>query len=125
MRRYIITFHLASVDSTVPVFDDHVSSMLEVQKEALANRVRQRLVALREKELDYYTANCRMLGNQAALVSGFAYSAIRYHQWMEQQQSWFLSETETVLEVIFLALLTATMSIGLQVYHLDDDAVHP
>ena len=107
------------------MFDDHVSSMLEVQKEALANRVRQRLVALREKELDYYTANCRMLGNQAALVSGFAYSAIRYHQWMEQQQSWFLSETETVLEVIFLALLTATMSIGLQVYHLDDDAVHP
>ena len=54
--------------------------MLEVQKEALANRVRQRLVALREKELDYYTANCRMLGNQAALVSGFAYSGIRYHQ---------------------------------------------
>ena len=46
--------------------------MLEVQKEALANRTRQRLVALREKELDYYTANCRMLGNQSALVSGFA-----------------------------------------------------
>ena len=59
--------------------------MLEVQKEALANRTRQRLVALREKELDYYTANCRMLGNQSALVSGFAYSAIRYHNWMEQQ----------------------------------------
>lgn len=56
-----------------------------VQKEALANRTRQRLVALREKELDYYTANCRMLGNQSALVSGFAYSAIRYHNWMEQQ----------------------------------------
>ena len=54
--------------------------MLEVQKEALANRVRQRLVALREKELDYYTANCRMLGNQAALVSGFAYSGVRYHR---------------------------------------------
>lgn len=59
--------------------------MLEVQKEALANRTRQRLVALREKELDYYTANCRMLGNQSVLVAGFAYSAIRYHNWMEQQ----------------------------------------
>jgi hypothetical protein len=34
---------------------------------------------------------------------------------MEQQESWYLSETETVLEVIFLSLLTATMSIGLQV----------
>ena len=54
--------------------------MLEVQKEALANRTRQRLVALREKELDYYTANCRMLGNQSALVSGFAYSAIRAYE---------------------------------------------
>jgi hypothetical protein len=36
---------------------------------------------------------------------------------MEQQESWYLSETETVLEVIFLSLLTATMSIGLQVCH--------
>ena len=60
--------------------------MLEVQKEALANRTRQRLVALREKELDYYTANCRMLGNQSVLVAGFAYSAIRYHNWMEQSR---------------------------------------
>ena len=95
--------------------------MLEVQKEALANRVRQRLVGLREKELDYYTANCRMLGNLAALVSGFAYSGIRYHNWMEQQESWYLSETETVLEVIFVTLLTATMSIGLQVCRLGGD----
>ena len=117
--------------------------MLATQKAALANRLRQRLVALREKELDYYTGNCRMLGSQAALVSGFAYSGIRYHrthhaaqtntharvregarrraqivcvcgvcgksrtnralsplsEWMEQRESWYLSQTETVLEV--------------------------
>ena len=48
--------------------------MLDVQKAALTNRMRQRLVAIRERELDYYTSNCRLLGNQAALVAGFAYS---------------------------------------------------
>ena len=51
--------------------------MLDVQKAALTNRMRQRLVAIRERELDYYTSNCRLLGNQAALVAGFAYSGIR------------------------------------------------
>ena len=31
------------------------------------------------------------------------------------QEGWYLSETETVLEVIFVTLLTATMCVGLQV----------
>ena len=34
---------------------------------------------------------------------------------MEQQESWYLSETDTALEVLFLTLLTATMSTSLQV----------
>ena len=31
------------------------------------------------------------------------------------QEGWYLSETETVLEVIFVTLLTATMCVGVQV----------
>ena len=31
---------------------------------------------------------------------------------MEQKQSWYLSESETALEVVFISLLTCAMGIG-------------
>ena len=36
------------------------------------------LLAIRERELDLYTDNCRNIGAQAALLAGFAFSAINY-----------------------------------------------
>ena len=72
----------------------------------------------RRKELDYYTVNCRSVGNQAALVAGFAYSGIRYHYLLEHQAGWHLSQQNSVEEVIFLTLLTLSMGCGLQARRL-------
>lgn len=72
----------------------------------------------RRKELDYYTVNCRSVGNQAALVAGFAYSGIRYHYLLEHQAGWHLSQQNSIEEVIFLTLLTLSMGCGLQVRRL-------
>jgi len=36
------------------------------------------LLAIRERELDLYTNNCRNIGSQAALLAGFAYGALTY-----------------------------------------------
>jgi hypothetical protein len=88
--------------------------MLVARKEALANEVRQRQVAIRERELVYYTKNCRMLGDLAALIAGFAYSGIRYHYLLERQTSFMMAEGDALEEVIFLSLLTACMGLGLQ-----------
>ena len=41
--------------------------MLHAQKAALANNVRVRMVAIRERELDYYTNCARNLSNQVRI----------------------------------------------------------
>ena len=68
--------------------------------------------------MDYYAVNCRSVGNQAALVAGFAYSGIRYHYLLEHQAGWHLSQQNTIEEVIFLTLLTLSMGCGLQARRL-------
>jgi hypothetical protein len=88
--------------------------MLIARKEGLANETRQRQVAIRERELLYYTKNCRMLGDLAALVAGFAYSGIRYHYLLERQTSFRAGEGDALAEMVFLSLLTACMGLGLQ-----------
>jgi len=88
--------------------------MLNAQKAALENSLRQRLVGIRERELEYYTKNCRLLGDLAALLAGFAYSGIRYHYLLERQHSWMVQEGDAVEEVVFLSLLTLTLGCGLQ-----------
>jgi len=88
--------------------------MLCAQKQALENSLRQRLVSIRERELEYYTKNCRMLGEVAALVAGFAYSGIRYHYLLERQHSWMVQDGDALEEVIFLSILTLCLGTGLQ-----------
>ena len=78
--------------------------MLHAHKAALSNTLRTRMVALRQQELEYYTNNCRLLGDQGALVAGFAFSGIRYHQFAEQQEGWYLTSTETLEENIYAAI---------------------
>jgi hypothetical protein len=36
------------------------------------------LLAIRERELDLYTDNCRNIGAQSALLAGFAFTALTY-----------------------------------------------
>ena len=88
--------------------------MLAAKKEALENSLRQRLVDIRTREVEYYTDNCRNIGNQAALIAGCAFSGIRYHYLLERQQSWHLTETDSIEECAFLTLLAVTLGTALQ-----------
>ena len=88
--------------------------MLHAHKANLQTNLRQRLLAIRERELDYYTDINRNIGNQAALIAGFAYSGIRYHYLVERQHSWQLSDGDSLEEVVFTSLLTMAMGCGLQ-----------
>lgn len=77
--------------------------MIRAQKEALENTARVKLIEIREKELEYYTANCRNIGQCAALVSGLAYSGIRYHYLLERKTNYKLEFEDSLEEcAIFL-----------------------
>lgn len=93
---------------------DVIITMIQAKKDQLANNLRQSLVNIRERELEYYTNNCRNIGNQAALLSGLAYSGIRYHYLLERQQSWHITGTDSLEETVFLTLLSVTLGCALQ-----------
>lgn len=88
--------------------------MLQAKKEALENSLRQRLVAIREKELLYYTENCRNIGNGASIISGLAYSGIRYHYLLERNTNYVESVRNSFEECLFLSLLAITLGCSLQ-----------
>ena len=88
--------------------------MLFAAKAALENTTRQRMLEIRYRELDYYTGCARNLGNQAALVSGMAYSGIRYHYLLERQTSYKLTDEDSLEEVVFITLLALTLGFSLQ-----------
>lgn len=50
--------------------------MLFADKRALETNLKVNLLAIREKELNYYTQNCLAVGTQSALLAGFAYSGL-------------------------------------------------
>lgn len=50
--------------------------MLYADKQALETELKVSLLAIRERELNLYTSNCRQIGTQAALLFGFAYSGL-------------------------------------------------
>ncbi len=52
------------------------ASMLLADKNDLHQRLKLNLIQIDEKELNFYTQNCYTLGTQAALLSGFAFTAI-------------------------------------------------
>ena len=52
--------------------------MLFADKQALETDLKVSLLAIRERELELYTDNCRNIGAQAALLAGFAYSALTF-----------------------------------------------
>lgn len=52
--------------------------MLFADKQALETDLKVSLLAIRERELELYAENCRNIGAQAALLAGFAYSALTF-----------------------------------------------
>uniref|UniRef100_A0A7S4F8I0 Uncharacterized protein n=1 Tax=Chrysotila carterae TaxID=13221 RepID=A0A7S4F8I0_CHRCT len=50
--------------------------MLLADKHDLQEKLKLSLILIEEKELNFYTQNCYTVGTQAALLSGFAFSAI-------------------------------------------------
>lgn len=77
--------------------------MLHADKQALENNLKVRLIYIREKELNFYTQNCRAVGTQAALMAGFAYSAIIYTKMDYFQQAHWIVKT------FYCTMLTMTM----------------
>lgn len=92
--------------------------MIKAKKEKLENTARLRMALIRQQELDYYTDNCRSIGNSAALVAGLAYSGIRYHYLLERKQSYFTSMTDSLEEMFFLTLLSVTLGCALQTVYV-------
>ena len=92
--------------------------MLQAKKEALENTARQKLVSIREQEIEYYTSNCRNIGNQAALVSGLAYSGIRYHYLLERKTNYRQNFEDSLEEMVFLSLLSITLGCALQTVYV-------
>lgn len=88
--------------------------MIFAHKLALENNTRQRMLEIRCRELDYYTGCARNLGTQAALISGMAYSGIRYHYLIERQESYHMTDEGSLEEVMFITLHALTLGFSLQ-----------
>jgi hypothetical protein len=77
--------------------------MLLADKYDLQERLKLNLLQIEDKELNFYTQNCYTVGTQAALIAGFAFSAIVEARDMENitpafKISW---SVVTVLSMIF------------------------
>jgi len=71
------------------------------------------LLAIREKELNYYTQNCQAVGTQAALLAGFAYSGLTQvavpHDRAYALQLAYLLVTTTAMCFELIAVLNTTL----------------
>jgi hypothetical protein len=81
------------------------TGMLYADKRALETNLKVSLLAIREKELNYYTQNALAVGTQAALLAGFAYSGLT--------QVAIPLDSEYVLKLLYLLVTTTAMSLEL------------
>jgi len=79
--------------------------MLYADKRALETNLKVSLLAIREKELNYYSQNCLAVGTQAALLAGFAYSGLT--------QVAIPFDSEYVLKLLYLLVTTTAMCLEL------------
>ena len=85
--------------------------MLYADKRALETNLKVNLLAIREKELNYYAQNCLAVGTQAALLAGFAYVsglAIR-----EKEVAIPPAHSDYVLKLLYLITTTTAMCLEL------------
>lgn len=88
--------------------------MLNARKEALANNTRVRMIAIRERELQLYAANCRQLGRKTALLAGFAYSGLYYRTKKRFGLGGHSMQSGSFSEGVYVCMLTITMGCSLQ-----------
>ena len=79
--------------------------MLYADKRALETNLKVNLLAIREKELNYYTQNCLAINTQAALLAGFAYSGLT--------QVAIPLDSEYVLKLLYLLVTSTAMCLEL------------
>ena len=79
--------------------------MLYADKRALETNLKVNLLAIREKELNYYAQNCLAVGTQAALLAGFAYSGLT--------QVAIPLDSDYVLKLLYLITTTTAMCLEL------------
>ena len=58
--------------------------MLHADKEALRTAYKLRLLAIREKELNYFLQNCINIATLAAMLAGFAQSGLIYTKYIDK-----------------------------------------
>ena len=78
--------------------------MLFADKRALETNLKVSLLAIREKELNFYTTNCLAVGTQSALLAGFAYSGLT--------QVAFPYEAPYLIKLLYM--LTTTTAMGFE-----------
>lgn len=87
--------------------------MLWADKRALEHRVRVNMLQIRERELQFYSANLQSIGLQAAFLAGFLYPAIIYIVIPEGKDeilvTVYLCVTATAFGLHMLALVNAMM----------------
>mmetsp|Transcript_25781 Transcript_25781/g.60183 ORF Transcript_25781/g.60183 Transcript_25781/m.60183 type:complete len:248 (-) Transcript_25781:565-1308(-) len=76
--------------------------MLYADKRALETNLKVSLLAIREKELNFYVSNCQSIGTQAAMLAGFAFAGLMQP----------LPPEPEVLRVLFL--MSTVSALGLQ-----------
>ena len=79
--------------------------MLYADKRALETNLKVSLLAIREKELNFYTTNCLAVGTQSALLAGFAYSGLT--------QVAFPHEAPYMIKLLYLLVTTTAMGFEL------------
>ena len=79
--------------------------MLFADKRALETNLKVSLLAIREKELNFYTTNCLAVGTQSALLAGFAYSGLT--------QVAFPHEAPYLIKLLYLLITTTAMGFEL------------
>ena len=82
--------------------------MLYADKAALENRTKVKLLAIRERELNLYTTNCRTVGNVSALMAGIAYTALIYTKMA------YFQESHVVQQLLYITGLVICMCLSLR-----------
>ena len=73
--------------------------MIYADKENLKTQVAKDLLAVREREMDFYARNLSMVGTHAALLAGFAFTILSQHQFVTPEQGFIDYDSEYWLKL--------------------------
>ena len=85
--------------------------MLYADKKALETNLKVDLLSIRERELNFYTANCQAIGTQAAMFAGFAFAGLMQPLPPEPEslRVLFLVSTVFALGIQLVTVVTTTL----------------